>query len=80
MIRTDWGPLLMYYIVIFVISVALQIIDPVLIKAWLGANLVFLGFIVWMERPFIPVVRKNHYLALLVSTLSIFLGLVLVVK
>ncbi len=73
--QTDWGPLLAYYALIAGITFLLGMINPGLPRIWLGANLLFLGFVVWLERPFIPLVRRNHYLAILVSTITIFLGI-----
>ena len=74
-IKTDWGPLLGFYLVVAGITLILGYIDRYLTFIWLGANLVFLGFIVWLERPFIPIVRRRAYLAILVSVGLIFLGL-----
>ncbi len=74
-VETDWGPLLGFYVVVAGISLTLRFTLKWLMFPWLGANLIFLGFVVWFERPFIPVIKKRVYLGILVSVLIIFAGL-----
>ncbi len=71
---TDWSSLVGYYIVVFLLSLLFGWFGK--LGAFLAANLLFLGFIVWVERPYIPIIRKNHYVGILVSTLLITFGLI----
>ncbi|GEM_PF-4251825 len=70
---TDEASLVGYYIVVFLLALIAQGLGY--LGIFLGANLIFLGFIVWLERSYIPVLRRNHYVAILVSVILISLGL-----
>ncbi len=73
--KTNWVPLIVFYILIAVITIVLGHINTGLVNSWLGANLIFFGFIIWFERPFIPILKKNTYLSIIASTLIITMGL-----
>ncbi len=76
-IKTDYAPLLGFYALIAAVTFALKFINPSYQFAFLGSFMIFLGFVLWLERPFIPIIRKNPYLAILASVVFIFLGLVI---